>query len=620
MSTPISSTGSSTTPTVDSSLQTAANDRAAVQALLQNQQQGPTISFGGLVSGLSTQALIQALMSAEQAPVLQMEAQQAQEQGRLTAFQDLNSKLQTLQAAASALSLASSTVAKNVTFAGPSGTFATGTASADALAGNFSLQIDQLATPTSVSSASGAGNPITTADAVAAGNKTTPAITTGTFTVNGVPITIVNSDTYGTLFAKIHTATGNAVSASIVGNEIQLSSNSPITVGSGSDTSNFLAVAKLAAQPDVNTGGVHTITSGGPVGVVDPTAVLNSANIAGLTPNVSGSLVINGVTINYNTSKDALTDVINRINASAAGVNASYDPNSDTVTLTSSKTGNVDISVSDGSGNLVSSLSLTNHMLGLSAKYHVNGGAAQYSLSNTVQNMVPGVNVTLQAVTSSPITANVAIDSSVGTTAIQSFVTAYNSVVDTISQTTSYDSTTRTAGIFLGDATVEEVQSQLQNAIFIANGGSLGLTSGFTDLSAIGLTTGAVGSAPGTTTDLQFDASKFQAALTQNPNAVQNLVSTVFKGASNTLLKMSGPFGLVDNAIQSETTRISDFQLQINEQNLLLQQKQQTLNTQFTNLETTLAQLQASSASGSSALAGLSSTAAASTAVTSSAG
>src|SRR5581483_2962630 len=103
MSTPISSTGSSTTPTVDSSLQTAANDRAAVQALLQNQQQGPTISFGGLVSGLSTQALIQALMSAEQAPVLQMEAQQAQEQGRLTAFQDLNSKLQTLQAAASAL-------------------------------------------------------------------------------------------------------------------------------------------------------------------------------------------------------------------------------------------------------------------------------------------------------------------------------------------------------------------------------------------------------------------------------------------------------------------------------------------------------------------------------------
>lgn len=709
MSTPISGSGSSSSssPTSTSSSQQAT--QAALQALLQQSNQ-PAVSFGGLVSGINTQQIVQALMAADQAPLIQLQSQQANEQAKLVAWQDINSKLQAVQAAADTLSLQATVNAKTVTF--PSG-IATGVVNPSASLGSFQLQIDNLATATQVASS----NAIQGSDVVTQSAKLSTPVTTGTFSIDGQTVTVNSGDTFNTVFAAINAATSGIVSATIVNNEVQLKSsdNSAITVGGGGDTSNFLTVTNLAGQPaastvtsasavgvgesgagtaivgtdiasttsklatpvtagvftvdgqtvtvnagdDFNTilsaistatggsvtgtvsqNGIHltsasnitlgsggdtsnflsvvkllgqpsstTMNSSGPVGVVNPNVALDSANIAGLQTGVtSGTFTINNVNITYNSTTDTLNSILAKINASAAGVNASYDPNSDRVVLTSGKTGNIDISLADGSGNLLSSLNLTasaSHQLGQSAKYEVNGGPAQYSLTNTVNNLVPGVNVTLQNTTTAPITATVEQDSSVGTKAMQGFVTAYNALADLIQKDTAYDTNTKIAGIFLGDSTVSTIQQNLDSGLFISNGGKLGLTPPFIDVSTIGLNTGPIGSSPGTTTDVQFDTATFDSALATNPQAVTNLVNTVFQNLSKSVLNIIQPFGLVDSAIQSENSQITDLQQQINTQQQFLQQQQDFLNSEFTNLDGELAQLQSQSSAGAAVLSSL---------------
>ena len=810
MSTPVSGSGSSSTSSgTTTSAQQATQQE--IQALLQQSNQ-PAVSFGGLVSGINTSQIVQALLAADQAPLIQIQAQQAQEQAKLVAWQDVNSKLQAVQAAADTLSLQATVSARQVNFAGPTGTFATAVASPSASNGSFQLQIDQLATATRVQSTSGVGGSITGSDLTGSSKLATP-ITAGSFTVDGQTITITAGEDLNSILADISTQTHGAVTGSIVNNKVQLTSASTINLGSGGDTSNFLSVVKLLGQPSGTT-----MTSAGPVGVVNPTVALDQSNISGLQTGVTtGSLTVNGVTITYNSTTDSLNTVLGKINASAAGVTAAYDAASDTVTFTSAKTGNIDISMADGGGNLLASLKLVSqaqssssigqaivagddatsspklpaavtagtftvngvqvtvgagetfgailtdistqtggavtgsivgdtiqltsgstitlgnggdtsnfltvaklsgsgltvtssgpvgeanptatldnaslngltstttgsmlingvtinydttvdtlnavisrinssgagvaasydsstdkltvtstnggsittsdtsgnlasvlglpasvagaHQLGQSAKYEVNGGPAQFSLTNTVNNLVPGVNVTFQAATpvGSPLTGTVTLNSSVGTKAMQDFVTAYNALADLIQKDTAFDANTKVAGIFLGDPTISNIQQSLDSGLFISNGTKLGLTPPFIDVSTIGLNTGPIGSAPGTTIDVQFDTTTFDAALATNPQAVTNLVNTVFHNLSQQVLNIVAPFGQVDTAIQGENSEIRDLQNQIDAQQQFLQQQQDFLNSEFTNLDSELAQLQSQSSAGAAVLSSLAS-------------
>lgn len=560
------------------------------------------ISFGGLISGLSTDQIVKALTSAYQQPIDALKTQQKAEQTKISAYQDLNVKINALQSAASSLMLQGTVGAKTLTFGGAAGSYATGSATASAVAGSFQLEIDQLATATKVTSTTNVGSPILTTDTVIGGKTATPVVA-GTFTVNGQAVTVSAGEDFQTLFTAINTATTGAVSASISGDAIQLTSASPITLGAVGDTSNFLTVANLAGQPSSTT-----MTSSRPVGVVNTQAILDSANLTGLTSTTTGSLNINGVTIAYNTTVDTLADVINRINSSTAGVTATYDPNSDKVTLSSRTTGNLDITVAD-SGTLTNALQLSSatHALGQSASYRVDGGPVQYSLTNSVNNVEPGVNLTLTAPTpsGSPITVNVTQDVSSATASVQTFVSAYNAVVDLIATDTSYDQQTKQTGVLFGDPAVQTIQGLLNSSLFISNGLAQGLTPPYTDLSTIGLSTGAVGSPVGSTTDLTFDTAKFASAVSANPAGVTNLVTTIFSKFNTMTMQLTAPGGALDAAVQAENSIIQDESQRITFQTNLLQQQVAFYNLEFSQMETMLAQLQSSSSAAASILAGL---------------
>src|SRR5262249_2612666 len=108
----------------------------------------------------------------------------------------------------------------------------------------------------------------------------------------------------------------------------------------------------LAAGTTAN--GSDKVVSTTNLGVTDVGATLTNARLAtpisGLDPSGNGSFAINGVTINYRDT-DSVTSIINRINASSAGVTAFYDPIQDRLRITASQTGARAMTLTDTQGN-----------------------------------------------------------------------------------------------------------------------------------------------------------------------------------------------------------------------------------------------------------------------------
>jgi flagellar hook-associated protein 2 len=103
---------------------------------------GP-ISFGGLASGLDTGAIIQALVQAESFPIGLLQTQRNGEQAKLGALNQFEGLVKALQKRAEELSSASGFLANTVT---PSQEgIASFTTSGGALAGSYTLEVEQLA-------------------------------------------------------------------------------------------------------------------------------------------------------------------------------------------------------------------------------------------------------------------------------------------------------------------------------------------------------------------------------------------------------------------------------------------------------------------------------------------
>lgn len=74
---------------------------------------------------------------------------------------------------------------------------------------------------------------------------------------------------------------------------------------------------------------------------IDPAAKLDAS---GISSNIeAGTFTINGVTLNVDPAAQSLNDVLSTINASSAGVTATYDATSDTVTFANTAAGNTNM-------------------------------------------------------------------------------------------------------------------------------------------------------------------------------------------------------------------------------------------------------------------------------------
>lgn len=296
--------------------------------------------------------------------------------------------------------------------------------------------------------------------------------------------------------------------------------------------------------------------------------------------------------INYDASSDSVTDVLQRINNSAAGVTATYDPLNNRFELTDKTAGNVGISLQDvaGHGNFLAATGLSTGTLkaGNNLQYSINGGGTLTSQSNTVDaesSGITGLSITALGVGSTTISVN--SDTSTISSAISSFVTDYNAVQNYISsQTTSTTSATGTVtpGLFTGNMDVENIMTTLRQMVDATPSGG---TTGVENLNDLGITSN------GTDNTLSLsDTTTLDSALANNLSAVQNLFTNSTTGLATTLgsylTNVTGSNGVLATDESNMTSEAKAMAASISTLQAKIANDQTTLDNEFAAMETAI--------------------------------
>jgi flagellar hook-associated protein 2 len=190
---------------------------------------------------------------------------------------------------------------------------------------------------------------------------------------------------------------------------------------------------------------------------------------------------------------------------------------------------------------------MTQNIAAQDAKLTINGLAVT-SASNTVQGAAQGV--TLNLATTGTSTVSVAINTSAMATAVQSFVTSYNTLQSTAAQLSSYDASSKSAGVLLGDSTLRVVENQLRSVINTPQTGAG--TGGLTNLTQIGISFNADGT-------MALNSSKLNSALASNRTGVAQLLSGTDgkSGYGNQLSAAASGFVSTTGALTSATNGVN---------------------------------------------------------------
>ena len=230
----------------------------------------------------------------------------------------------------------------------------------------------------------------------------------------------------------------------------------------------------------------------------------------------------------------SINDLISKINGNSdTKVKATYDALTNKIILTSSQTGQSNISLSSKGTNLLNVLGLTegegenevlakgSQELGQNAIVHINGNKV-ISNSNTITGESSGIanlSLTIKKPTSDfslndkdekSVTLDISPDNSAIKSALEKFVSAYNDVV------TTTKTMTESGGKIGRDASLNSIVSQLR-AITSKVSDNDGV---YSMLAEIGITTDT-----NDLSKLKIDSSKLDKALNENLESVKLLLS-----------------------------------------------------------------------------------------------
>lgn len=281
-------------------------------------------------------------------------------------------------------------------------------------------------------------------------------------------------------------------------------------------------------------------------------------------------------------ASDKLADVASKINGSTAGVTASIlsDASGERLLLRSKSTGEefgFRLSVMEGGDTDIASAGNTD-ATGLSrlvagstttqaaadAKATVNGIPVS-SATNTFATTISGVTFKAEQITTAPIDITVGKDTAAVKANVDEFVKAYNAINQLMQDATKYDAKTNSAGLLQGDSTAIALQNTLRNALqSVTTGGGV-----FKRLADIGLTQQLGG-------DLALDSTKFNKALTENPDDLKNLfrntgggsaegIAVKIKAVTTNLLSSDGFFKSKDDTLQLSLKRNAKDQASVND-------------------------------------------------------
>jgi len=557
------------------------------------------IQLTGLASGLDWRSLVDKLIAAETVPQNRLRSEKSAGTQKTNVLESLKTSLTSLQSAIQPLGTSSDAfAARKATLASASTSWAT-SATAGTETGTYQIQVTQLATKAQRTGSADSGKALnSSADVSGLTLSTIPittAITAGEFTVNGARITVALTDSLQDIFNQISTKTGGTVTASYdpASDKTRLSSSTEIVLGSANDTSNFLRSLQLYNN------GTGEVLGPKALGVVSVSAAIANANLreAITSTDISGngSFSVNGTTIAYNVNSDSVQNVLSRINASAAGVTASYDKVNDRFTLTNKTTGDVGISISESPGGLLGALGLGNSasfVRGKDAQFNIDGGPTLTSASNTLDDSSHGITGLSIAVTSETTdSVTVGGDNAGARTKIEDFIAKFNAVQTFIDQQTKSSTTPDgkvTANILAGNREVSDIAKQLRNKIFAA---VPGLSGSIQRLESIGIDFKSSSSI------LEVkDSGKLDAALRDHGSDVRTLFSDTTNGLSKRLdsfiTQITGTTGTLTTQTASIAKQSKSIDEQISAMDRRLAQQKTLLEQGFIRMESAQSNIQ----------------------------
>jgi flagellar hook-associated protein 2 len=290
------------------------------------------------------------------------------------------------------------------------------------------------------------------------------------------------------------------------------------------------------------------------------------------------------VTVTVDSTNNTLSQLAASINNQNAGVSASViqDSNGYRLALVSNNSGAPgDITVS---GN-TTGLTFTKAVTGTNASLVVDGVPIS-SASNTVSNVISGVTLNLGSPSpNTPVTVNVSPDTTQATTAINNFVSAYNTVVGDINSQFNVASDGSGGGPLEADNSLSDVQNLLLNAISYSVSGN----GGIVNLASIGISLNNDGT-------LSVDNGALSSALSSNYSAVQNLLQNTTNGFAQNLTNVINTItdpasGILTLDAQNIQSSAQDLNQQISDLQAALTVQEQNLTTIYSNVNTTLQEL-----------------------------
>jgi flagellar hook-associated protein 2 len=356
------------------------------------------------------------------------------------------------------------------------------------------------------------------------------------------------------------------------------------TAGSTSQPGNYLVeVTALATAQRLSTAARPDATSAVGTGII-------SITVNGTTSNIAIDVPAN-----------SLNDIRNAINTATdnPGVRATIVTGNDGAHLVLSATATglanaISVAVSGGDGGLspfvYTAGGLSNTMTELTAAADAGviiDGVTVSSATNKISNAIEGVTLDLlDADPDTEIALGIAYDTDGAKRSVGNFVSAYNKLIDTISELTKYNKDTRDAAPLLGDSTVRAVRDQLRRALSSVAG-----DSDAASLASIGVTTQTDGK-------LATSATRLDAAIAADFDAIGELFSgttglaTRLDTIISSTLSGSSTIAIRESNLKTTLKSITSQRASLDERLALVRER---LSKQFNAMDSLLAQLKTTS-------------------------
>ena len=224
-------------------------------------------------------------------------------------------------------------------------------------------------------------------------------------------------------------------------------------------------------------------------GMVDAKGLVNAINSSDENPGVTATLV----------QTDEGTAVM--LTSDTTGAASAFSVHSSDASLDATMNGGSTTSAQDA-------------QIRLNGTSDTSTGMVITSSTNTFDDVIPGVSLTFSEVsTDEPVSFTVAEDTSGTQDKVQTFVDAYNTLVDTLDSLTSMGTDGSASGVFAGDAGIKSLSSQMDNIIHATYYDDNGNPVSIVDY---GITLDSDG-------HLEIDSDQFSAAMEENPEGLTAL-------------------------------------------------------------------------------------------------